>query len=130
LSHGRHSRRRRIADPSSSERESTTRDSSCRQNGQCMVGKKPLYGIGLTEIVVLHIVAIQPTLLLHIVTVTHLGKHKHTVIPSYSKQAGPSSTFRSPKSAGFGATLYCGPTRIISIVRFPTSLILTSVVPE
>src|SRR5699024_3654690 len=48
----------------------------------------------------------------------------------YSRQEGPSSTFRSPKSAGFGLTLYWGPTRSISILRFPTSLILTSVVPE
>src|SRR5699024_10605806 len=67
LSHDRHSRRRRIAEPSSSERESTTRDSSCRQNGQCIVGRKPLYNIGLSEILPLHIVALQPVALLHIV---------------------------------------------------------------
>src|SRR5699024_8609089 len=72
LSNDRHSRRRRIAEPSSSERESTTqesttRDSSCRQNGQCIVGRKPLYNIGLSEILPLHIVALQPVALLHIV---------------------------------------------------------------
>src|SRR5699024_12606474 len=66
LSHDRHSRRRRIAEPSSSERESTTRDSSCRQNGQCIVGRKPLYNIGLSEILLLHIVALQSVSLLHI----------------------------------------------------------------
>src|SRR5699024_2563493 len=68
LSHERHSRLRRIADPSSNERESTTRDSSCRQNGQCMVGREPLYTLGLPRIVALHIVAVQPKALLHIVT--------------------------------------------------------------
>src|SRR5699024_10062401 len=67
MSHDRHSQRKRIAEPSSSERESTTRHSSCRQNGQCIVGRKPLYNIGLSEILPLHIVALQPVALLHIV---------------------------------------------------------------
>src|SRR5699024_7770168 len=67
LSHDRNIRRRRYAEPHTSERESTTRDSSCRQNGQCIVGRKPLYNIGLSEILPLHIVALQPVALLHIV---------------------------------------------------------------
>src|SRR5699024_7229348 len=67
LSHDRHSPRRRIAEPSSSERESTTRDAACRQNGQCRGGNKAHSTIRLSEILPLHIVALQPVALLHIV---------------------------------------------------------------
>src|SRR5690625_4449417 len=67
LSQDRHSRRRRIAEPSSSDRESTTRDSSCRQKGQCM-GKQTSLNIRSKQILSLHVVALQPIEVLHIVT--------------------------------------------------------------
>src|SRR5690625_502570 len=66
LSHDRHSRRRRIAEPSSRDLESTTRDSSCRQNGQCMGEETSLYRS--SHILVLHIVAVQPFGLLYVVS--------------------------------------------------------------
>src|SRR5699024_3091001 len=67
LSHDRHSRRRRIAEPSSSERESTTPDSSCRQDGHFIVSTKPLFHIALSEILAVHSGALHCVAILHIV---------------------------------------------------------------
>src|SRR5699024_5373067 len=79
-----------------------------------------------TKILSLHIVALQPGQLLHIVTPLCRGSCLARQFALYSRHEGPNNTLRSPNNAGFGVTLYCGPTRIISIVRLPTSLIFTS----
>src|SRR5205807_1179390 len=45
--HSGQERRRRIAAPSSASRESTTRESGCRQNGQCTLAPFRLFRPGL-----------------------------------------------------------------------------------